>query len=557
MFTKKEYGMNPKTRLPLYAGMICALMFLGACKDLLGDGGETSVTAVVVTPANPSVEVGATVQLQAAISPGNATNKTVTWTSSAPAIAAVSNTGLVSAYAVGSTVITAASVDGPSGTTTVTVVPLTVPLESISLNQSSLNLVTGTTGTLTVIYNPTTTTQQGVSWSSSNPAVATVDSSTGLITAAAVGTATITAASTANSSKTASCVVSVTASVVPITGISLSQPSLNLLTGTTGTLTVIYNPTTTTQQGVSWSSNDPAVATVDSSTGLITAVGGGAATITATSTTDGSIKATATVNVTVPITGLSLNPATLDLTKGNTAALTPAFTPVNTTQTGLNWTSSNPAVVTVSGGTVTAVGGGTATITATSTTDGSIKATATVNVTVPLTGISIPSTLTLGNGSSSSLLVTYTPATTTQQGVTWSSSAPTVATVSDGTVTAVSPGTATITATSTANNSIQATCNITVQPTFTGAGINVVFEGLEDEDITLNTTLNQWNDLIITAPASFNRYLWYMDGSFRGTTFSPTFQLSSLSVGHHYLTVIVEKADGSHFSKTLTYTVGY
>jgi hypothetical protein len=183
-----------------------------------------------------------------------------------------------------------------------------------------------------------------------------------------------------------------------------------------------------------------------------------------------------------------------------------------------------------------------------------------VNVTVPLTGISLPPTLTLGLGSSSFLTVNYTPPDTTQTGVTWSSNNNSVARVDSttGEITPVAVGNAVITAISTTDGTKTTSCNVTVQASFNGAGINIVFEGLEDQTITLDVTVDGSDQFVITAPAGFDRYLWYMDFDGVSETSNPTVTYSVFYVtpGRHYITVIVEE-DGYHFSKTLAYTVGY
>jgi hypothetical protein len=92
------------------------------------------------------------------------------------------------------------------------------------------------------------------------------------------------------------------------------------------------------------------------------------------------------------------------------------------------------------------------------------------------------------------------------------------------------------------------------------ASINIVFEGFEDETIVLDEPVREGNGLTVTAPAGFDLYIWYLDGSNYGSTTSPTTNLNlysgNLRPGLHYLTVIVDK-DGYYFSKTLTFTVGY
>ena len=87
-----------------------------------------------------------------------------------------------------------------------------INLVSISLNKTATNIMIGSTETLTVTFNPANATAKGISWSSSNTAVASV--ANGVVTANKVGTTVITATSTSNSSITASCTVTVKDNVV-------------------------------------------------------------------------------------------------------------------------------------------------------------------------------------------------------------------------------------------------------------------------------------------------------------------------------------------------------
>jgi uncharacterized protein YjdB len=557
--------------------------------------GSVPLTGISLDKSTLDLAPNGTAVLTVIYDPADTTEKDVTWSSSDPAIATVSD-GTVSAVALGTATITATSTADSTITATCAVtVRDPVPLTGISLDRPTLNLAVGGTTTLVVIYNPGNTTQKGVTWSSGNTSVATV--SDGTVTAVAVGTATITATSTADSTKKAECTVTVVSQAVPLTGISLDQSTLNLAVDTRTTLTVIYSPDNTTQTGVTWSSSDPAKAAVDAVTGQITAVAVGTATITATSTADRTKTIACTVTVVaeeIPLTGIGLSETTLTMSKGGTETITVSYTPANTTQTGVTWSTSDSAVATVSNGTIRAVGGGTARITATSTANPARTATCTVNVAVPLSGISLPATFTIVRTLTGSIPVTYTPADTTQKGVTWSSGNTSVATVSDGTVTAVAVGTAVITATSTADSTKTATCTVTVREPRHGINITVTFTGFEDETIDLgvvkpeepdpgpggdsgsggNTVSDLGGDsgsggvspnpdptphFVIKAPEGFDRYLWYVNGNYffglgeSSWTVYPEYILP----GYHYITVIVEKSDGSHFSKTVKYTVGY
>lgn len=162
----------------------------------------------------------------------------------------------------------------------------------------------------------------------------------------------------------------------------------------------------------------------------------------------------------VPCTNVSLSDSTLSFTDNSTQTITATLTPSDTTDT-LSWTSSNTSVATVLNGVVTPVGNGSATITATCGTQ-----TATCNITVNSSTMVSCTSITLDKNSlsfdelntSQTLVATATPSNTTDT-ITWSSSNPSVATVTNGVVRSISNGTAIITATCGAQT---ATCNVTV-----------------------------------------------------------------------------------------------
>jgi len=182
-------------------------------------------------------------------------------------------------------------------------------------------------------------------------------------------------------------------------------------------------------------------------------------------TADGNRSASVTVNVTVPVTGVTIAGAsTRNLTIGQTLQLSATVAPTNATNRNVTWTSSNTAVATVNAsGLVTARAGGTTTITV-RTADGNRSASVTVNVTVPVTGVTIAgvSTRDMVNGDTLQLTATATPANATNRNVTWQSSDTAVAIVNaSGQVTAVGAGTATITV-RTADGNRTASVQVTV-----------------------------------------------------------------------------------------------
>lgn len=173
-----------------------------------------------------------------------------------------------------------------------------IAVTGISITEENLSLTEGATGVLTAVVNPTNATNQGVDWVSNNPAVATVDAS-GTVTAIAQGNAIITATSQENNTLFDTAAISVTIETVDVTGIDITQASLSLVEGNTGTLTAVISPANATNQGVNWTSDNPTVATVNAA-GTVTALAVGNATITATSQDNTAIFDTATISVIHP-----------------------------------------------------------------------------------------------------------------------------------------------------------------------------------------------------------------------------------------------------------------
>lgn len=172
----------------------------------------------------------------------------------------------------------------------------TVSVTGVTLNKIVLKLYTGDSETLKATVAPANATFKYVTWKSSNPAVATVDAN-GKVTAKSLGMADITV-TTEDGGYTATCRVGVVrrpAGDVSVTGVTLNKTTLKLGKGTSETLTATIAPTNATNKKVTWTSSDPAVATVDAS-GKVTGVANGTATITVT-TEDGGHTATCAVEV--------------------------------------------------------------------------------------------------------------------------------------------------------------------------------------------------------------------------------------------------------------------
>lgn len=325
-----------------------------------------------------------------------------------------------------------------------------IPVTGITLSQTALALAPGQAATLTATVAPTDATEQGVIWSSSDPAVASAKD--GVVTAVATGQATITAASAADSAISATCTVTVTPSAVSVTGIKLDNTQLILTKGDTATLTATIEPSDASDTVVLWSSGNSSVATVVG--GVVTAVTNGYALVTATASGDPTKAAVCAVMVVDPdATRKQLNRAgangKVKLNIGDKLQLIPSYA-AKRGWTVLGYATSAKRCATVtSGGLVTAKRAGDATITVTTAEGG--KATLIIRVIDPKTPTKVAldhrGTVRLKVGDTLQLNATLSPATAVSK-LTWRSSNKSVATVSrNGLVKAKRKGTAIITVT--------------------------------------------------------------------------------------------------------------
>ena len=324
-------------------------------------GVKIGVTSVTLDKTDLTLDVNDKATLTATVNPNDATNKTVTWKSDKPEIVEVDSNGNVTAKAAGTATITA-TVDGKSVSCKVTVNgQTTVPVASVELNQTTLELIAGKEATLTATVKPDNATNRTVAWESNATNVATVDNN-GKVTAKAAGEAIITAKV---GDKQATCNVKVTAADVAVESVTLNQSSLELKTGDNTTLTATVNPESATNKDVTWISDKPEIAAVEG--GTVTAKAAGTA-IIAVTTVDGGKIATCKVTVTpktVPVSGIQVQGAA-SIYVGDTTKLTATITPDGASNKAVTWDSQNKDIATVDQqGNVKALKAGTATITAT------------------------------------------------------------------------------------------------------------------------------------------------------------------------------------------------
>ena len=164
------------------------------------------VTSIGLTFTQTSLGIGDTAQIVATVYPTTVSNKTVLYQSNAPDIVEVSNTGLITAKAEGSSVITvtSAATNSITATINVEVAAAVVPVESITLSHSTASMLVGQTLQLSASLTPDDATDKTIIWTSSDPGAASVDAN-GLVTALEQGEATITAVPSGNSALSATC----------------------------------------------------------------------------------------------------------------------------------------------------------------------------------------------------------------------------------------------------------------------------------------------------------------------------------------------------------------
>ncbi len=434
-----------------------------------------TLTAIAVTPANPTIAAGTSKQFTAT---GTYTDKTtqdvtnqVLWTSATTSVATISNAngsrGLATGAGMGTSTISA-TLSGQTGSTVLTVTAAT--LSSIAITPANPSIAAGTSKqfTATGTYSDTTTqdiTSQ-VLWTSGTTSVATISNasgSSGLATAAAVGTTTISATL---SGQTGSTLLTVTAATLTSIAVTPANPSIAAGTSKQFTATGTYSDTTTqdiTSQAT-WTSGTTSVASISNasgSQGLATGAAVGTTTISASLL--GQTGSTLLTVTAATLTSIAVTPVNPSIAAGTPKQFTATGTYSDkTTQdvtAQVTWSSATPSVASISNasgsnGLATSAAVGTTAISATL--SGFSDSTVLTVTAATLSSIAVsPPTQSLPAGLNQAYIATgtYTDKTTqdvTQQ-VTWASSNTSVATISNaagsqGLASTSTPGTTNITA---------------------------------------------------------------------------------------------------------------
>lgn len=493
----------------------------------------TPVTGISLDPREFTLEtIGSSFTVKPVISPEDASDLGVVWESADTKVVSVASDGTVTAIGPGTTTVKATTNDGSF--TSNCVVSVKSPAQHISLDKTSLKLLEGESGKLTATVYPLNSTQKTLTWVSDHPDVASVDNE-GNVTARKAGTATVTVKVAEN--VTAVCKVTV---ISRVTGISLSETTVELKPGETHQLTATVLPQNASNAEVTWYSDKESVATVSQS-GLVTGVGPGETTVHAV-TTDGGKMASCLVKVGTPVKGITLSVSSKTLYVGDPSLdISATLTPANATDKSLEWSSSDPEVASIAPGAalravIKPLKPGKTTITAT-TKDGGFTASCEVTVKRHVSGVSLnKASLTLYVGETESLAATVAPEDASDKTVAWSSDNSAVASVSNGKVTANKPGTAVIKVV-TNDLSKEAACTVTVKR-------HAESVELSQKEIKLYLGENRsLTATVLPSDASDKNVTWSSSNP-NVATVSTAGNVVSKSVGTTVITV--KTADGGH-----------
>ena len=422
-----------------------------------------------------TMKKGQTASLIATNTPSTNTYDCYDWKSSDETVAKVDSAGNIEALDAGSSVITCMAMDGTEEYATCEVI-VTVPVDSVTFNEDTLDLQVGTTTKISFTVSPENASDKSVIWECSDESIAKVDQQ-GNVEALKGGSSVITCTSVDNPNAKAECTVNV---VVPITGISLDENNVNIEKGHSKKLIPIPEPSDTTEDDYIWESSDEQIATVDER-GYITAESPGTAIVTCIAKNHPDIKAECQVEVFVPVTNIEIEKESISLLLGEEETLSISILPDDATSKSVIWSSDNESIATVDNkGEVHAIGGGTAVITCTSEEYPTIKSTCMVHVRVPVTRIDLNnSNLEIYKGDGFQLTASLYPSDTTDTELIWTSSNNSVAAVDEkGRITALGKGNAVIKCSSKNNISVYSECVVSV-------GIKVDSMSISRENATL------------------------------------------------------------------------
>lgn len=486
------------------------------------------VVSLALNETTKTMYAGESAKLAYTLLPTNASNNAVTWISSNTSVATVDATGKVTAKSAGTAVIILRSIDGGySSFCTITVKQVAT---AIKFDVADLKMKTGENYQLKVTLSPNGSTENNLSWQSTDTKVATVDDQ-GKIVAKTSGIAIIMARTEAGA--VAYCKVTVTQSV---NGLVLNYSDKTINKGETFTLEASVNPSTATKLNVSWKSSNANIATIDKN-GLVKGIVGGTVVITCT-TDDGGYSATCVVTVKESVTSIKLNYKTYKLGLKKSFKLIATASNESATNQKFKWTSSNKKIATVSStGKVYGIKKGYVTITATALDGSEAEASCEVRVVTLVKSVKLSkSAMSMYVGDSKKLKATVSPKNATYKHAKWTTSDKSVAIVDDdGTVIAFKAGNVMITASAMDSSGKKSICYVSVYERVASTAIT-----LPTKSLTMVRGESKQLDPVITPKNSTDKITYTSDNSAVATVSKTTGKITSKSPGTAFVTAMTE-----------------
>lgn len=423
------------------------------------------VTAVDLDYTSLTLKLGEQFRLSAKVTPDDATNKTILWSSSDTNVVTVNEDGMVSTVGSGSATILAKSQD--SGATSMCNVTVYQPVTSLAISNETMTVRKGTEFWLNATALPENAMNKTVSWASSDTTIATVDKN-GKVSTLEPGNCVITATSQ-DSGVVAKCTVTVTQ---PITGISLNISQNTILKGEKFVIIPTVSPMDATNKNVVYTSSDTSVATVDAD-GVVTGVKGGR-TIIIAKTEERGLVASCLVTVQEFVSSVKIDTQVPRISIGQSVPLSTTVQADSATNKKLSWSTSNGNLLGVDqGGRISGIAPGTAIVYAFAEDGSGVYDSMQVEIVKSVTSVLVnPSSISIPEGRTKNLTVSVSPDDATYRDVEWYSDNTSVATVDGGgQVSGISAGTCKVYAKSVDGSNILGACRVSVTPTIAATGV--------------------------------------------------------------------------------------
>ena len=555
-------AQNPNSSYPLEAIVKAHKIGKTTIKAEAQDGSGMSATCEVeVTPlmvSDFSLQTTSSIktipiQLKADVTPAEADNKKLKWTSLTPDIAMVTEDGMFTGLKMGTAKIKAETTDGSKLSKTFNVEVTALSVGSITLPSAPVTVVKTKTGKIKVTIEPLDADNQKLTWTSSRPDIATVDNE-GVVTGKKVGTTRITASTTDGTNLKAS--VDVNIEPLKVETMTFAEPSVSIVKTEDKTIKLTLNSEEVDNKRMIWTSSDESVATVVQNMNavypleaIVVAHKVGKATIKAEAQDGSGMSTTCEVEVT-PLMASDISLQTASIVRTIPTQLDANVSPAEADNKKLKWTSLTPDIATVTeDGTMTGLKMGTAKVKA-ETTDGSnLSCVFEVQVTgLPVSTISLPAESSIIKTESMKLECSILPLASDNQKLKWSSNATDIASVdeSTGVITAHKVGDAVITATATDGSGISASTTIHVTP------LKVSQIEMPNE-ISLLRSLSKQIEVNIAPELADNKTLKWTSDNENIATVTQEGVVKGVNVGSANITATT--TDGTELSATCKVTV--